>query len=381
MSNTNPESVLRRVINSFPGHVFWKDLKGIYLGCNTQHAKSAGLESSDDIIGKTDYDLLWKDRADKIISHDKIVLDEKRIISVEEPIILPGNKDISVFLSKKMPFYDENGEISGIIGISQDVSELKKAKVDLQKTLDKQESILARYKQFVDDQEHDIRTPVGGVVAGMELLLDMLKDIPDDAREIMSLIHSSAKEILDYQESIIHDLYAGTRPGVTIFSRFNLSDITSRIYSINLTTAKLKGLIFTYTYDTSIPKYLIGDGKQIYQCLLDLVSNAIRFTKKGSVNINIVCVNNENDKVIVRFEVKDTGVGIPENKQREIYEAFVKINPSNKGGERGRGLGLTRVNAIAKLQKGDLWFTSTLGEGSCFNLAIPFSIAVDQFAP
>lgn len=376
--------LLYSILDSIAASIYWKDLNGRYLGCNSYMLKMSGLPNRESIIGKHDSELPWKSIAAQICEADQKVILEKASFELEEaPTIVSG--ETVVFLTTKTPLYN-GSDVIGLIGVSQDITKRKNATeialamalTEAMKANAERETVLQRYQQFLNDQEHDIRTPVGGVVGGTEALISMIKEEPDAALEIAELMHLSAKEILDYQESLIYDLYAGIRPGRTIFSRFDLPDILKRIYNVNLMVASFKKLNFTYEYDECIPNYLIGDSKKVYQCLLDLVGNAIRFTHKGSVHLSAKYIRKEEDKVIVRFQVIDTGIGIPDDKQDEIYEAFVKVAPSNRGGERGRGLGLTRVNQLATVMKGELWFKSEVGKGSCFNLSLPFSVSIDQ---
>ena len=178
----------------------------------------------------------------------------------------------------------------------------------------------------------------------------------------------------------MHDLYHGLRKSRTIFARFHLGDILNRLYTIFLPTAKTKQLKLSYSLDESIPSYLLGDAKRIYQCLLDLVSNAVKFTSQGGVTLNVSLSSQSENKAIIHFSVKDTGIGIADDMQDEIYEAFFKVARSNQTQTHGhgRGLGLSRVKYLVDIMSGELWLESELGRGSCFHMAIPCQISIDQ---
>jgi len=284
--------------------------------------------------------------------------------------------------------YDDLHRVIGIIGISLDITELKDTQKELQSALaeikilanSEREKILKRHEQFMDDQAHDIRTPVGGIISGTQVLPSIINNSPKDAIDWITEIHKAATQILDYQESLLHDLYHGLRKSRTIFARFNLADILERLYKIFLPTAKTKHLNFSYSLDNTIPNYLIGDTKRIYQCLLDLIGNAMKFTTQGEVVINVSLSSQSIQQAIVRFSVRDTGIGIAEDMQHEIYEEFVKVARSNQTQTQGhgRGLGLSRVKYLVDLMQGELWLESQLGQGSCFNMAIPCQISIDQ---
>jgi len=178
----------------------------------------------------------------------------------------------------------------------------------------------------------------------------------------------------------LHDLYHGLRKSRTIFARFHLGDILNRLYTIFLPTAKTKQLKLSYSLDESIPSYLLGDAKRIYQCLLDLISNAIKFNIQGEVLINASLVNLSEKQAVVRFSVFDTGIGIAEDMQHEIYEEYVKVARSNQTQTQGhgRGLGLSRVKYLVDLMQGELWLESQIGVGSCFCITIPCQVSIDQ---
>jgi len=381
------EKVLQLIINNLPGNIYWKNTKGEHLGCNLNNAIAAGLNSPEEIIGKTDYELSWKDRADKIVASDKYVLKYQKKIVVEESIILPGQNYETHFLSQKMPFY-EDGVLSGTIGISLDITELRKTQNKLETALkiaqeanNDRDNTLQLYKQFVEDQEHDIRTPLGNVVSCSEFLLQELSDsklLSEEKRLLLEGVSQSSREILEYQESLLFDLYQGQLSEETIFTRFDLPEIVKHAYHVNTVSARYKNIDYTYSIDTKIPHYLLGDGKRIYQCLVDLLSNAVRFTHKGGVQLVVDCLKHDDKTAIVRFTIKDTGIGIPQEKQTDVLKAFVKAKPSNKGGERGRGLGLTRVNQYALEMGGELRFESIERKGSCFILVVPLKISLDQ---
>ena len=377
--------MLSQVIRKAPSMIYWKDQGSSHLGCNEIFAKNAGLNDPVEVVGLTDFDLSWPSVAASYQADDaEVIKTGREKLKIEDEMPLPSGKKIIV-LTNKMPLRDEEENIIGVVGTATDITELKEAQKELKSALKRaqkanaeREKVLLRYRQFVEDQEHDIRTPLGNVAAGTDYLLSEITAVSDELMSLLKGINTSAGEILHYQESLLYSLYEDQRNGYTIFSRFDLPKIINHVFNINLASAKIKDLTYTYSYDDSIPSYLLGDSKKVYQCLLDLLSNAVRFTTDGIVRLVIECLDKNQKQVVVRFSVIDTGEGIPKEKQGEIYEAFVKAKPSNKGGERGRGLGLTRVNTHANQMGGELRFNSELGKGSCFRLTLPFKVSLDQ---
>lgn len=365
------------LLDSLPGSIYWKDRDGHYMGCNRFVLEMAGFNKHSEIIGKTDYELCWRQFADEWAAADnKVLLSEKSLI-LEEKVKLSSGK-ILTELTHKSPLKDQDGNIIGTIGASLDITELKETQAKLKKADTERKIILRRYQQFIDDQEHDIRLPVGGVVSGATILQSLVEDVSEEALEWATDIKCAASQILEYQESLLYDLFQGTRKGKTIFARFDLSELLTRIYELYKPVCKAKQIDFIQDYDSNIPAYLKGDAKRIYQCLVDLVSNAVRFTNTGSVTMSVKLLNTTKQKAVVRFSIVDTGIGIPEDKQREIYEEFVKVAPSNATSSHGRGLGLSRVQHLVDLMQGELWLESKVAKGSCFNMTLPLSISIDQ---
>lgn len=370
--------ILKNLLTNLPAYVYWKDKNGVFRGCNKLLAKLSGFNEVSDLVGKTDYEVTTKEEADKIRQHDKIIIDTRKPLTAEEIAYHPGSNKKMTALSYKSPIINSNNNVVGVMGISIDISELKEAQENFEAASNERKKMLTRLTQFVDDQEHDIRTPLGGIAGGLEFIIPMVKSDPDEAIPVLEMINQSANEILDYQESLLYDLYAGDREGRTIFSRFDIADIAKRVFKVNEAVAMNKQLAYTLNYDDTIPRYLLGDGKRVYQCLLDLLGNALRFTSSGAVGLSVEYLGQLNREVVVRFSVSDTGRGIPPDKQRDILEAYVKVDPSNRGGERGRGLGLTRVCRYANQIGGELRIDSEMGKGSCFRLVLPFKISLDQ---
>jgi len=391
--NLEDKVVLKSLMNNLDAHIYWKNSEGVYMRCNDKQAIKLGYQSGNEVVGKTDFELGWsKETAEEFRRNDKQIMRTKKSLIKEESATINGLKRI--MFSIKAPVM-KNNQCIGVLGISIDVTDKKKMAEELknknkelekalkiaQKANDDREKTLHLYKQFVEDQEHDIRTPLGNVASCSKFVFDELNNSKEMNEELMFLLEgvkTSSREILDYQESLLFELYQGRLSEETLFTRFNLPDIVKRAFNVNMVSARYKKLEYDYDYDESIPKYLVGDGKRIYQCLVDLLSNAVRFTHQGEVKLSVECLKEDTKIATIRFSIKDTGIGIPEDSQDDILKAFVKAKPSNKGGDRGRGLGLTRVNQYVNDMEGEMRFVSKENEGSCFKVVLPFKISLDQ---
>ena len=383
---------LERIIKEIPGNIYWMSTDNLFLGCNKQQAGAAGLDSPDEIIGKTNFEMPWKAYAEALNEVNAEVVRTKQAQKKEEKATMYGDDGLLAeryYLSHKIPIFSDRGEVQSVLGVSLDITELKlmegrlkKALKDARKADTEREQMLDRMFNFVQDQEHDMRTAMSGLVMAADNLKSAReKGIAFDDELIGMLIDQvadSSRRVLDYQESLLFDLYDEETQGRTIFSRFDLNALVSHVFEFHQAAATAKQLTFSCHIDEAIPTYLKGDAKRVYQSLMDLLGNGIKFTEEGHVIFSVDYLGQKDDKTLIRFMVEDTGVGIPEEKQKDIYQAYVKLKRSNKGRSSGRGLGLTRIARYAELVGGELSFDSKAGEGSTFRLVLPFAASLDQ---
>ena len=380
-------AVLKKVINSVPGHLYWKDVNGVYLGCNKQQAEALCLESPNDIIGKTDHDLAWSANADFLQKIDKEVVSTLKEVTREEKVSLPGYEKERVFYSQKMPFFDEAGVIRGVIGISQDITELKEAQSKTEQALLLAEEAERRRKQFLENQEHDINTALAGIqYASVEL-----EDIDDlsEVRDIAGRITKCAERLQDYHGSLLQDLAWLDDKGKIIEHRTEVREALAQLYDINVLSAQIKGLKLTFgEVDETIPNFLILDELVLVQCLQNVLINAIKFTQEGTITLSVKRMIGHDEQAILVFSIKDTGRGIADEDKRYIFEDYYKSVPSNQPDlitgqladeDKGRGLGLALALKKAQAMGGELHLEwSEVGVGSEFVLSLPLNPSLNQ---
>ena len=363
MENSINEKILLRIMDSIPAHIYWKDLNGVHLGCNASNAKAANLRSSEDIIGKTDYELSWKDRADSIVASDKKVLAEQREVFAEDVIILPGETKETTFSTRKMPLYDESGELIGIIGVSLDITELKQTQKKLESALEVAEQAEKKRKEFVRNQAHDINTSIAGIVyAGYEI--EATSSL-EEAQSVSPRIRLCAQRLQDYNKSLLRNLTWLDDEGRVINQRTDIREILTKLYDLNVLAAEAKNLTLTVNkVGDEVPLYFVADELVIFQCLQNMVTNAIKFTQEGSVTISLKLLKvRDNSTAVVAFHVKDTGRGIDAENIRYIFDDYYKALPSNQADklsgqqadeDKGRGLGLALSKKQATGMSGEI---------------------------
>lgn len=367
---------LRSVIENLPGSIYWKNKEGVYLGRNTyslEKMQNDAFEQAsahkDAVIGKTDYDLFAKEVADRFRQHDLHVMETRQEFSAEESAILPNGKTI-IQLSTKRPIYDSEGNVAGIVGNTVDITHLKEIEAELRKEHARAEQANLIKTEFMRNMEHDIRTPFSGVLGMANYLWEAEED--PVKKGCLNDIVQCAKELLDYCNSILD--FSKIESGLHLIAdkKFYLQDIVNSAVKMELPAAKLKQLSLAVDYDDRIPKVLVGDPHRIHRILVNLISNAIKFTQNGYIKIVVSVLSNEHSSTLVRFIVEDTGVGIPEEKKDYIFEKFTRLSLSNKGFYRGIGLGLRIVKQFMHEINGEIDLISEVGKGTQFICTVPF---------
>ncbi len=346
---------LEKVISKMPGLVYCKDIDGVYLGCNESQAKIIGFSTPNEIIGKTDFDLLKKKEATKLRNIDKQVISGELIIDeahpIEEQILLP-NGETAIFESVKSPLYDDNGKIIGLIGISKDITARKKAEM--------------AKNDFISNMEHDLRTPFSGIGGIANLLHSLYKDKYPEIKNWLEIMVKSCGKWEAIHNRIFDAL--ATHQQLKI-ETFFIQDELEKIKDLLLATIHIKKLKF---YINSPSREETGpiatDNLKLHLILISLIGNAVNFTEMGSVTVNVT--RNKNSFVI---SIIDTGIGIPTNQLEYIFEKFTKLSRSNKYGEefKGMGLGLYISKIDATALHGKITVKSELGKGSIFTLTLP----------
>ncbi|MES2217714.1 MAG: ATP-binding protein [Pseudomonadota bacterium] len=361
---------LEKIISLMPGHVYWLDTNNVYQGCNDLQAQTAQLASPKDIIGKTNYDFIWKDSAEEVNAINQEVMKSGKPRIIEETAKTP--QGFAIFLSEKVPLFNSRNEVIGLLGISFDITERKRTEHALKIAKEKAEIANQVKTEFIRNMEHDIRTPISGIL-GVSSYLKLHQKLPQH-RELLGDIESASSELLDYLNNILEfsQLTKDTLP--VILKELSLREIVDSIFKIELPAAKYKKLKLTAKFAINLPQILIGDTFRIYRILLNLVSNAIKFTNKGGITLQANLISKQDKNVTLQIVIMDTGIGIPQNQQVKIFDKFTRCLPSNKGTYKGTGVGLWVVKQFVTDLNGSIELESNLGQGSVFTVTLPMQL-------
>ncbi|WP_115711481.1 ATP-binding protein [Legionella sainthelensi] len=363
------------IIALMPGHVYWLDKNNVFLGCNDLQAKNAQLKSRKDIIGKTNFDMPWKDQAEELNKVNKLVMETGIPHTAEEYAVMANG--MGIYYSQKVPLRNQKNEVIGVLGISLDITERKKMEVALRRAKENAEVANQAKNEFISNMSHDIHTPLSGIV-GMSKLLEEKEQNPE-RKQYARWIHESGEQLLQLlngvMEIVATDNLREDDVHEELFElRKNIQDIAHLVQP----TLQMKKIKLNIEIDETVPNTVITDATKIHRVLLNLVGNAIKFTDNGVVTIKVEALSLENNYTQLRFSVIDTGIGIPPELQSKIFDRFFRAVPSYKSTHSGYGVGLHIAQKYLSLLGGEINLESEIGKGSTFYFTLTLKIGYND---
>ncbi|MBL7525069.1 response regulator [Legionella sp. 30cs62] len=359
------------IIAFMPGHVYWLDRNNVFLGCNDLQAKNACLNSRKDIVGKTNFDMPWKDQAEELNRINNLVMETGIPHTAEEYAVMA--QGMAIYISQKVPLRNKNNEIIGVLGISLDITDRKKMEVALRRAKESAEVANQAKTEFIASMSHDIHTPLSGIV-GMSKLLEEQAQVPEQ-KQYARWINESGEQLLGLLQGVLEIVAAdNVRENDVQVELFDLYKNIQDIAYLVRPTVQMKQIQLRIEMDKYVPRSVITDGSKLHKVLLNLLGNAIKFTEHGVVTIKVTTLANENDYVQLRFNVIDTGIGIPPELQPRIFDRFFRAVPSHKGRHTGYGVGLHIAQKYVGLLGGEIKLESEPGKGSNFYFTLTMKV-------
>lgn len=283
---------------------------------------------------------------------------------------------------------DLDGDVAGFVGVAADITERRRDMEALRRSKEEAEEATRVKSAFLATMSHEIRTPMNGVIGMTSLLLDT--ELTDDQREFTEVIRVSGESLL----VVINDIldYSKIESGKMDFESqpFDLQEALESTIELLALRAQEKQLDLMYFIEPDVPRWIAGDLARLRQILVNLLSNAIKFTPWGEVFLYVKCTEGNTETgddeargekpVMIEFSVRDTGIGIPQDKIDRLFAPFTQVDSSVSRKFGGSGLGLVISRRLAEGMGGEMWVHSRVGEGSTFAFTLP-AVPVPALAP
>jgi PAS domain S-box-containing protein len=377
---------LRTLIDNLPDLIFFKDEKGRYVLNNLAHLNFIGVKSQEEACGKTVFDFHRNGEAEKYFSEDMQVMEQGEPRLEEEQLMYHrtiGEK--RWYLISRIPLKNKEGKVKGILGVGHDITNRKNAEQAIRQAYDELEQtnkeLIEANKvkgQFLANMSHEIRTPLNAVIGMTGLLLDT--QLNDEQRDFTETIQNSSdillsliNDILDFSKIEAQKIELEKQP-------FDVRNCVEEALDLVASKAADKNLELACSIDEGLSTNVIGDVTRLRQIIVNLINNAIKFTEEGEVVVNVSGQLRDHNYYMLHFSVRDTGLGIPLDRQNRLFQSFTQVDASTTRKFGGTGLGLAISKQLSELMGGTMWLESSgiPGEGTTFHFTISTELSIEK---
>ena len=404
----NERTLMNSLMDNLPDRIYFKDLESRFIRVNKAMATKHGLNEMKKIEGLTDFDLFTHEHAIQAFNDEQeIIRTGKPIVNIEEKETYADGR-ITWAQTSKMPLLNLEGKIIGTFGISRDITQRKKNELQLLRNSEKIAAQNEEFQQineefqqineelnhanfeligakekaeesdrlksaFLANMSHEIRTPMNGILG----FADLLKEpelTGEERQEYIGIIEKSGLRMLNIINDLI-DISKVESGQMEIFiSEINVNEQIEYIYNFFKLEVQKKGMQLFFQNGLQSEEAVIhSDREKLYAILANLVKNAIKYSDTGSIEFGYTL----KDRYLLFF-IKDTGIGIPDDKKEAIFDRFIQADISDKRAFQGAGLGLAISKSYVEMLGGNIWVESDEGIGSTFYFTIPYNVKPEE---
>jgi len=364
----NERALFRTIIDLIPDAVYVKDAAGRKILANPKEVQFAGKKTEAEVIGQTDFDLYPDEAANHSLTEDQLVIQSEQSILDAEGQLIDHEGMLHWLQISKVPLRDIDGKVTGLVGVTRDVTDRKKIEQALLKA--KQEAEMSnKFKSiFLANMSHEIRTPLNAII-GFSQLMNRDKLLSDQQKEYnVSIIHAG-----EHLLALINDILELSKIEAgrvvlspTNFDLYTLIDDIRMIFNERVTS---KNLQFICEKAADLPRYVNMDESKLRQIFVNLIGNALKFTDEGGIAVRSRVLKTVDGKEMLEVEVQDSGPGIPPDEIGKLFRHFEQTSSGISKGS-GTGLGLALSRELAILMGGNIKVSSEVGKGSLFTFQV-----------
>ncbi|MCX5828965.1 MAG: ATP-binding protein [Deltaproteobacteria bacterium] len=343
-------------------------LDGRFIEVNEIFCQETGY-TREEIIGNTVFEMNFYPNPDKRSELIRLLLQNGFVDGLEMTFRVKSGKDRTVMITARSLLIDNQEHVLAVIN---DVHNQKLKSAELHRVIEEAEAASRMKSEFVANMSHEIRTPMNGIIGLTNLLLRT--GLTEKQREYALAVQSSSRSLMKIVNNVLDfsKIEAG-RMDLEIFP-FDLEKTCRETVDFLSFQAESKNIDINFITTEGMALQVSGDEHKLKQVLMNIIGNAIKFTRKGAISVNIEPVSISGEDMVVRFSITDTGIGIPEEKKKHIFEAFSQVDSSMTRRYGGTGLGLTVTKQLVELMGGTIECESVEGAGSTFRFTVPLRL-------